>query len=118
MVEAEETDAELAGGRDALAQAVARRQVDHVALTEERGVLERDLARCRDEQASLRGSTSAADMEAFEDTRRRKGGQGVVKVADGACRGCGVSVPTSKIAALAEGDELIFCGHCERILCK
>lgn len=118
MVESEETEAGLTTGRDALVETTAKRQVDQAGLSEERAALEKDLARCREEQAALRSTISPADLAAFEDARRRKGGQGVVMVADGVCRGCGVSIPTSIARSVSEDDELVFCGSCERILCK
>ena len=118
MVASEETGAELAVATEALAEITAKRQAEQTVLLEEQATLDAELARCRAEQSTLRSAIPPADLETFEDTRRRKGGQGVVVIADGVCRGCGVSVSVSKARSVTEGDELVFCASCERILCK
>jgi predicted nucleic acid-binding Zn-ribbon protein len=36
---------------------------------------------------------------------------------DGACTACGVAPSSSRIQSARQGNELILCGNCGRILC-
>ncbi len=117
MLEIEEAEANLAACRQSLSQLQAEWESDQSGLAAERDALAQSLSALRSERETLRASISAGDLEVFEDLSRRKGGRGVVKMIDGTCQGCGVSVPFNQAKAAAETDELIFCGNCERILC-
>lgn len=116
MLRSEEAEAKLEESQENLAQVETTWQSDQANLAEERDSLNSELASLGSERDKLRDSLSAEDLDIFEDLRRRKGGQGVVKIADGVCRGCGVSVPTNRAKAAYETNELVFCGSCERIL--
>ena len=116
MLESEEAETALAESRENLARVETEWQAGQSDLTQERDTLGQKLTALRAEQDTLRETISAEDLDVFEDLRRRKGGRAVVKLADGVCRGCGVSVPMSKAEAAHGTDELVFCGSCERIL--
>ena len=116
MLESEEAEAALAKSREDLARVEVEWHAEQSDLTEERDTLKQKLTALRAEQETLRETIPADELDVFEDLRRRKGGRGVVKIVGGACRGCGVSLPKSKVEAACETDELVFCGSCERIL--
>lgn len=56
------------------------------------------------------------DLSAYEDLRRRKGGQAIALLKNGICQGCGLALPTSLAQKVRRGQDLVFCGSCERIL--
>ena len=116
MLENEEAETALAESREDLTRVETEWQAEQSDLTEKRDTLEEELTSLRAEQGTLRETISADDLDVFEDLRRRKGGRGTVKIVDGACQGCGVSLPMSKVEAAYGTDELVFCGSCERIL--
>jgi uncharacterized protein len=116
MVANEEAEAALAAGREHLERAEADWRSGQSNLIVERDRLEHEVSRAGADRETLRAAISPADVAVYENLRRRKAGQGVVKIVDGACRGCGVNVPMRQAQAVYDGVELIFCGHCERIL--
>ena len=118
MVDNEEAGADLAKNVEALTQVESDWGADQSDLVAERGQLVALIDRLRAERDALRNSIPGEDQELYEDLRKRKGGQGVAKVVDGACQGCGVAVPPAMLSAAARGEELLCCGSCERILYK
>ena len=116
MVTSEEAETVLTAGREQLAREEASWRASQSDLLAERDRLNQDLGRHGADREALRAGISPADLALYENLRRRKGGQGVVKIVDGACRGCGVNVPISQAQAVYDGAELVLCGHCERIL--
>jgi predicted nucleic acid-binding Zn-ribbon protein len=116
MVEAEEAEAALGEARRNLTSVRAEWEAGQSDLAAERDALSRSLSALCAERDTLRSDVSDSDMEIFEDLCRRKSGRCVVKMVDGTCQGCGVSVPTNVASAVYESDDLIFCGSCERIL--
>ncbi len=117
MVEAEDAESELVVNQQNLNNLRAEWESNQSDLTAERDTLTQSLSALRSERESLRNGISSGDLDVFEDLWRRKGGRGVAKMIEGTCQGCGVSVPTNKVKAVFEADDLIFCGNCERILC-
>lgn len=117
MVEAEDAESGLTLSRESLSELQAEWESSQSDLTAERDTLARSLSTLQAERESLLNKISSDDLDIFQDLWRRKGGRGVVKMVEGICQGCGVTVPTSKARAVFETDDLIFCGNCERILC-
>lgn len=117
MVEAEDAESGLTVSQQNLSNLRTEWESSQSDLTTERGTLTQSLSALRSERESLRDRISSADLDVFEDLWRRKGGRGVVKMIESTCQGCGVSVPTNKVKAVFDADDLVFCGNCERILC-
>lgn len=70
-------------------------------------------------QAKRIAQKSAIDPRAaalYEDLRRRKGGQGVVRIQGSACSGCRVQLPDAVRRRALSPNQLAQCPNCERIL--
>jgi predicted nucleic acid-binding Zn-ribbon protein len=59
----------------------------------------------------------SADRALYERLRLSKRGRAVSTLEDGACTACGVAPSSSRIQSARQGNELILCGNCGRILC-
>jgi predicted nucleic acid-binding Zn-ribbon protein len=56
------------------------------------------------------------DLSIYENRRRRTGGQAVAILKGGICQGCRVALPTSVVQQVRRGQDLVYCGSCQRIL--
>ncbi len=113
------------------AEAAARLHADRLAeLTrlstgweETQAVLRRDQAQLKARLPALQARQAAARQAVpphlfplYDNLRPRKGGRAVAELDDDMCSACRVSVPASKFAAALEGDDLVYCGNCGRLV--
>ena len=61
-------------------------------------------------------TVSEEDLAVYEDLRRRKRGKAVALLEGGICLGCRVALPTSLVQKVRRGQDLVYCGSCQRIL--
>lgn len=117
MINVEEHEAELEDAR-------AHWQAVEAAWTASQAELRREqdeLVAHLDELAELRvareGAVEAADLSTYQELRRRKGGIAVSRLKGNLCTTCHVEVPISWLPQVRQGETLIFCSSCGRILC-
>jgi predicted nucleic acid-binding Zn-ribbon protein len=89
----------------------------HGTLREEREQLKIGLARLQVNRDMAAVSISAADLELYTRLRQTKKGRAVSELDEGACTACGVAPSSSRIQDARQGNDLILCGNCGRILC-
>lgn len=116
MVEVESDEAAEQVALARLVEAEAALQASRAALSAERSTLESALARMDVEREAAEAPIPGADRELYRALRQRKHGLAVARLADGACTVCGVAPSSSRAQAARQGNEIIFCGNCERIL--
>ena len=116
MMAAEEGEALLAESRAVLAHVDADWQTSQASLISERNQLKAGVAKQSADRAALRAAIPPTDLGIYDNLFGRKGGRSVARVSAGACGACGVSVSARQIQAIADGDELVPCSACERIL--
>jgi predicted nucleic acid-binding Zn-ribbon protein len=116
LMEIEEQEAELAEREARLRQITAAWRQEQAALEVEKGELEQRLAELEAEREERRAGIGAADLELYDDLRRRYGGLAVVVVRRGICQTCGVDVPTSVARAVERGEGPYFCPVCNRLM--
>jgi uncharacterized protein len=100
-----------------LERAEATAAESHGNLREEREQLQTGLARLEVNHAAVAASISAADLEIYGRLRQSKKGRAVSQLDEGACTACGVAPSSSRIQDARQGNEIILCGNCGRILC-
>jgi hypothetical protein len=107
------------------------------ALARARGGLERTEAAWREEQGGLSADRAQAQQESdrlqverdqrtremdgkalglYETLRGHRQGRAVAVVERGACQGCRLTLPTHLVQRVRQGDALVQCPSCERIL--
>jgi predicted nucleic acid-binding Zn-ribbon protein len=116
MVEAESGESAEKAALARMGEAEAALQQSHGALAAERSALEAALARMDGDREAAEAHVPTADRELYRALRQRKHGLAVARLEDGACTVCGVAPSSSRAQAARQGNEIIFCGNCERIL--
>jgi len=116
MIEVEEAQARVHCVRDRLSQVEEQWQAEQERLTTERGELQDRLRTLDASRRELRAGMPLDELKIYDDLRRRKGGRAVVLLKEGVCQGCQVSLPSSEAQQARQGEVLVFCGSCGRIL--
>lgn len=86
-------------------------------LARERDDLSARLIELAEQRSAREQTVEQADLRIYKDLRRRKGGTAVARLQRNICSSCHVQVPTSLAQQARQGDTLVFCGSCGRILC-
>ncbi len=116
MVAVEEGEALLAESRAVLAHVDADWKTSQASLITERDQLKAGIAKQSADRAALRDAIPSKDLAVYDNLYGRKGGCSVARLSSGSCGACGVSVSARQIQAIADGEELVPCSACERIL--
>lgn len=88
----------------------------HAALVEERTKLNTSLARLAVSREAALSSVLPADQALYDRLRVSKKGRAVTRLEEGSCSSCGVAPSSSRIQSARQGNEVILCGNCGRIL--
>ena len=67
-------------------------------------------------QAATRRNVPADLLAVYDRLRGRRGGRAVARLEDGACTACQVDAPPSKVQAIRDASELVYCDNCGRLL--
>ncbi len=105
-----ETQHRLEGAEATAAQA-------HGNLLEERERLLTSVARLETNRDAAAASIPPVDLDLYGRLRQSKKGRAVSQLDEGACTACGVAPSSSRIQDARQGNDLILCGNCGRILC-
>lgn len=117
MIELEDAEKAHAQAKARFDEIHTQWEVEQANLKAEREDLQQRLSEIENARAKLLPKIDASDLATYRSLRRRKGGQVVVQVRDGACEGCGVAVSPGLEWKLREG-ELAQCSNCERIIVR
>ncbi len=114
MVRLEQTEANVAAiGRES-EQLEKEWRSQQQQLAKEIEQLQKKLADFKQKRQALSGGFDSASIELYGKLKKQKG-QAVVKVEQGVCRGCRISLTSSEIQQV-RGGNLVQCGSCGRIL--
>lgn len=116
LVAAEAAEVRHASLQRQLQEAEAQAAQSNNSLLEELQRLLASVQRLEGGREGLYGLIPAADRNVYERLRQSKKGRAVAALEDGACSLCGVAPSSSRIQSARQGNELILCGNCGRIL--
>ena len=102
-------DAELRDVRD-------RRRVREAELSGERDRLLGAVSAGEARQEALRASADATSLRTYDTLRRTRGGLAVADLRQRTCQGCRVGLPLGLEQRVRQGDALVLCQSCGRIL--
>jgi predicted nucleic acid-binding Zn-ribbon protein len=94
----------------------ARRAREVESLRGESSRLNDALTRSQAKRVAQKSAIDGRAVALYEDLRRRKGGQGVVRIQGSACSGCRVQLPDAVRRRAMSPNQLAQCPNCERIL--
>lgn len=100
----------------ARSQAEATRASDLAQLTRERDALAARLAELNSAREETRAALNADARNTYDHLRKTKTGRAVAQIKRDACGTCGVSTPTGLMQRIREGNEIVLCAGCGRIL--
>jgi predicted nucleic acid-binding Zn-ribbon protein len=110
----EESEAKVAEINHELEKLTAEWQRQQKQLADERERLKATLADLKAKRQRVIGEVDPSAFEFYQDLRKGKG-IAVVRVEQGICRGCRISLPTTDLQQ-ARGGKLVQCSSCGRIL--
>lgn len=112
---------------EAATEAHAARQADLARLSEawaqtqtalraEQAQLAEHLSAERAHQAATRRAVPPHILQTYDSLRPRRGGRAVARLDGDTCAACLVAVPPLKAEAAREGEALVYCENCGRLL--
>jgi predicted nucleic acid-binding Zn-ribbon protein len=116
MVQVEADEGGESAARQRLAEVEESLRSTHEELIGDRTRLQVVLDRLAIDREAAEAAVSHDDRQTYQSLRLRKRGVAVARLDEGVCSACGVAPSSSRAQAARHGDELIFCGNCERIL--
>jgi len=99
-----------------LKQVEAKRANDLAHLTNEQKTLTNQLSELFANQTRTRESLGADTLKMYDQLRRTKAGRALAQLRRDSCGACGVTVPTGLVNRVHNGEEIINCSSCGRIL--
>lgn len=99
-----------------LTRRTAEWEAAQVELRQEQARLAGRLATERERQAAIRRNIPANLLHIYDNLRPRRAGRAVARLDDDTCSACLVAVSPGRIAAVRDGEELVYCENCGRIL--
>lgn len=89
---------------------------DVAHLTREKESLTQRLAELNTQREQARAALDADALRQYDNLRRTKAGRAVSQAKNGSCSVCGVAVPTGLLNRVRNGDEIVLCSSCGRML--
>lgn len=117
LIAAEAAETQLHAGQTAVHKAEAEAAKTQGDLLEERATLTARVETLEAEREAMQAPIPADDRELYEKLRPVKRGRAVSRLDDGNCSACGVAPSSSRSQDARQGNALILCGNCGRILC-
>jgi uncharacterized protein len=113
-LETAETDQRSAEG--ALSEATGQTAVRDTTLAEEQARIATELDRLTAEREAALANVTQVDLALYTQVRDNRGGLAVALVQDDTCGACGLTVAHSLRQEIRQGDSLVRCIQCGRIL--
>jgi hypothetical protein len=116
LVAVEDATARQAELRAQLSRSTVDWEARQVVLRAEQSQLLARLPGEQARQAAARQAAPAALLPLYDSLRSRKSGRAVAEIDGEECSACLVAVSPGKLAVAREGDELVYCGNCGRLI--
>lgn len=114
MAEIEQIRRKMNTSQELLQKLETELQAEHKILTEKQAKIEVQLAELEQKRDTMVSQIDPQSLDIYRNLRLRKG-QAVVKVEQGKCQGCHITLPVSEWHKVRSGN-LAHCSSCGRIL--
>jgi uncharacterized protein len=118
MEKVEELEGAIAGREEGAGALEAGIKACRAGLEEELARIARARGEAEERKAGLSPGISAPNLKLYEELLASKGRLAVVKVVDGVCQGCHMSLPAQEYDTFLKSDGLLRCSNCRRIMVK
>ena len=85
-------------------------------LSKEQAGLKSELSALEQRRSLMLARIDPKDVELYQVLREGKQGRAIAKVEQGMCQGCRITLPLAVLQRTREGEELVQCSSCGRIL--
>lgn len=116
MIKIEELQGSLAAAQERLGQIENERSTELTSLTQEQKNLKRDIKALKIEREAAVQNVTADNLELYDTLRSTKQGQAVSTLDGEMCSYCRVGQTTTLVQRVRQGNELVLCYSCGRIL--
>jgi predicted nucleic acid-binding Zn-ribbon protein len=116
MMAVERLAAQAKARRERYAIMEAEWRSENAELSAEYDILRQGLTELLAKRKSLVPHISETDMAEYDALRRFRGGIAVAPVRNDVCQVCHVEVPMRDVERARDGDALMYCSGCERII--
>jgi uncharacterized protein len=116
MIASEEAAGRLAESQAEVARLSAEWKDQQASLVKEQAQLKARLAGELAKQAAARQVVPPGVLVTYDNLRPRRAGRAVAQLEGDECSACRVAVPPSKLPPAREGDQLVYCGNCGRLI--
>ncbi|MCZ2099221.1 MAG: C4-type zinc ribbon domain-containing protein [Chloroflexota bacterium] len=116
MIAVEDFQARLKEASAHLAEVQQARASENTALVEERQQIRAEIRQLKAQREKLVTEVSADALALYEDLWPRKQGHAVAVMDGDRCERCGVSQTEVMAQRVRQGQEIVFCSNCGRIL--
>ena len=116
MINTEELEATWKDVQAQWEEAQAAWTANQAKLAQERNEIISRLAELSELRSTREQAVEPENLYIYEDLRQRKKGTAVARLQKNTCSSCHVQVPSSLVQQARQGESLIFCNSCERIL--
>jgi predicted nucleic acid-binding Zn-ribbon protein len=86
------------------------------SIEEEIAEKEAELSRLEDEEKEISSGMDGELLFKFDRIIRHKMGRGIVAIKSGVCTGCHMILPAQFANVVHQGEDIVFCPYCSRIL--
>lgn len=116
MILVEDLQEQLQAATEHLAQVKADRADQHQDLTQELRRLKVEITRLKEERKEVLREVEPELRELYKTLRTQKRGQAVAMLSGDSCAVCGVQQTTTIAQQVRQGEDVIMCASCGRIL--
>ena len=116
MLELDEASEQNQAAEATVQRLEAEWETTQQTLAEERQRLKARLGELHSQREGVVAQVHPGNLQLYEVLRQHKGGRAIAPVQAKACQECGVTVPKALVNRAREGQELIRCPNCDRIL--
>jgi uncharacterized protein len=116
MVATEEADAAVAEADTSLRQATAAWEAEHTHLLDEQGKLQAEVTSLQRRRIEAVKTVTPENLKYYETMRPKKNHQVLALMKDGSCTACGVRQTMAIEREVRQGEKLVACENCGRIL--
>lgn len=116
MIEVDNLKNALAEAEEQLEQIKAERASEHKALRAEFKQVKADLDELKQQRKAAAREVSKDNLALYKSLRDRKQGHAVAELEGDSCTACGVRQTTTNAQRIRQGNEIVMCTSCGRIL--
>lgn len=116
LIAVEEAQAAVQAAQTALDTLQAEREAMHATLKAEGRELRAQLKALKEQRAAAVASIDEASLRVYHELKPQKNHHPISRLVEGSCSVCGIEQVATLIQAVKQGDKLVHCKNCQRIL--